>query len=232
MGYYYMPYFDFSMLILIPAIIFSLYAQTKIQATFNKYMRMYTRNGLTGAEAARKVLDRNGLYDIPVEITPGRLSDHYDPASRTLRLSKDVYYGNTVSSVGVAAHEAGHAIQHRTGYAPLFIRNSLVPVANIGSSLSWVLLVIGLVLSYPTLVSIGIYMFCAVVVFQVITLPVEYNASRRAIEQLEGGGMLYGEDLKGARRVLNAAALTYVASVVTAIAQLLRLLILSRNRRD
>lgn len=232
MGYYYMPYFDFSMLILIPAIIFSLYAQTKIQSTFNKYMRIYTRNGLTGYEAARKVLDRNGLYDIPVELTPGRLSDHYDPVSRTLRLSKDVYYGNTVSSVGVAAHEAGHAIQHRTGYAPLFIRNSLVPVANIGSSLSWVLLVLGFVLSYPTLVSIGIYMFCAVVAFQVITLPVEYNASRRAIEQLEGGGMLYGEDLKGARRVLSAAALTYVASALTAIAQLLRLLILSRNRRD
>lgn len=232
MGYYYMPYFDFSMIILIPAIIFSLYAQTKIQATFNKYMRMYTRNGLTGSGAARKVLDRNGLYDIPVELTPGRLTDHYDPVSRTLRLSKDVYYGNTISSVGVAAHEAGHAIQHRTGYAPLFIRNSLVPVANIGSSLSWVLLVLGFVLSYPTLVSIGIYMFCAVVAFQVITLPVEYNASRRAIAQLEGGGMLYGEDLKGARRVLNAAALTYVASAVTAIAQLLRLLILSRNRRD
>lgn len=232
MGYYYMPYFDFSMLILIPAIIFSLYAQTKIQATFNKYMRIYTRNGLTGAEAARRVLDRNGLYDIPVEITAGRLSDHYDPVSHTLRLSKDVYYGNTVSAVGVAAHEAGHAIQHRTGYAPLSIRNALVPVANIGSSLSWALLVLGLILSYPTLVSIGIYMFCAVVAFQIITLPVEYNASRRAIEQLEGGGMLYGEDLRGARRVLNAAALTYVASAITAIAQLLRLLILSRNRRD
>lgn len=232
MGYYYTPYFDFSMVILIPAIIFSLYAQAKIQATFNKYMRMYTRNGLTGAEAARRVLDRNGLNDIPIEITTGRLSDHYDPASRTLRLSRDVYYGNTVSSVGVAAHEAGHAIQHGTGYAPLSIRNGLVPVANIGSNLSWILLVLGLVFSFPVLVNFGIYMFCAVVAFQVITLPVEFNASRRAIEQLEGGGMLYGEDLKGARRVLNAAALTYVAAAITAIAQLLRLLIISRNRRD
>lgn len=232
MGYYYMPYFDISMLILIPAIIFSLYAQTKIQSTFNKYMRVYTRNGLTGAQVARMVLDRNGLYDVPVEVIPGRLSDHYDPVSSTLRLSRDVYYGDTVSSVGVAAHEAGHAIQHRTGYAPLSIRNSLVPVANIGSSLSWILLVLGFILSYPTLVTIGIYMFCAVVAFQIITLPVEYNASRRAIEQLEGGGILYGEDLEGARRVLDAAALTYVASALTAIAQLLRLLVLSRNRRD
>ena len=232
MGYYYMPYFDYSMLILIPAIIFSLYAQTKIQATFNKYMKVYTTNGLTGSEAARRILDRNGLYDIPVEVTTGRLSDHYDPSSRTLRLSKDVYYGNTVSSVGVAAHEAGHAIQHGTGYAPLSVRNSLVPVANIGSNLSWVLLVLGIIFSFPMLVSVGIYMFCAVVAFQIITLPVEYNASHRAIEQLEGGGMLYGGDLKGARSVLNAAALTYVAAAIRAIAQLLRLLLISRNRRD
>ena len=232
MGYYYMPYFDYSMLILIPAIIFSLYAQTKIQATFNKYMKVYTTNGLTGSEAARRILDRNGLYDIPVEVTTGRLSDHYDPSSRTLRLSKDVYYGNTVSSVGVAAHEAGHAIQHGTGYVPLSVRNSLVPVANIGSNLSWVLLVLGIIFSFPMLVSVGIYMFCAVVAFQIITLPVEYNASHRAIEQLEGGGMLYGGDLKGARSVLNAAALTYVAAAITAIAQLLRLLLISRNRRD
>ena len=232
MGYYYMPYFDYSMLILIPAIIFSLYAQTKIQATFNKYMKVYTTNGLTGSEAARRILDRNGLYDIPVEVTTGRLSDHYDPSSRTLRLSKDVYYGNTVSYVGVAAHEAGHAIQHGTGYVPLSVRNSLVPVANIGSNLSWVLLVLGIIFSFPMLVSVGIYMFCAVVAFQIITLPVEYNASHRAIEQLEGGGMLYGGDLKGARSVLNAAALTYVAAAITAIAQLLRLLLISRNRRD
>jgi uncharacterized protein len=225
------PFYDYTYIVLIPAILFSLYAQGKIKSTFDKFLRIKSRRGVTGAEAARTILDRNGLYDIPVEITRGHLSDHYDPSKRVLRLSNDVYYGDSLASVGVAAHEAGHALQHQQGYAPLSIRNSLVPVANIGSSLSWILIILGFIIS-PAFINLGILLFAGVVLFQIVTLPVEYNASSRALRQLEENFIVAGEEIGGAKKVLDAAALTYVAATLVAVSQLLRLLILTRNSRD
>lgn len=223
--------FDQSFIILIPAILFSLYAQGKIKSTFVRFLRIRSSRGVTGAQAARMILDRNGLFDVPVEIIGGNLSDHYDPSKRVLRLSHDVYHGDSLASVGVAAHEAGHALQHQQKYAPLGIRNSLVPVANIGSSLSWILIVLGFVIS-PAFINLGILLFAAVVAFQVITLPVEYNASSRALIQLEESYIISEDEVRGAKKVLDAAALTYLAAALLAVSQLLRLLILTRDSRD
>jgi Zn-dependent membrane protease YugP len=220
------------MILLIPALIFSFYAQSKIQTTFNRFLKVKTHSGITGSEAARRILDINGLWNVPVEPIRGNLTDHYDPSKKVLRLSENVFYGSSIASVGVAAHEAGHAIQHEKSYAPLLIRNSLVPVANIGSNLSWILIILGFALGFGNLVNLGIWLFSAVVLFSIITLPVEFNASSRAIGQLEGNGLLYGDELRGARKVLSAAALTYVASTLVAVSQLLRLIFISRNRRD
>lgn len=227
-----MFYWDTTYIILIPAILFSLYAQSKISTTFNRYLRVAAGSGVTGAQAARMILDHNGLFDIPVEIVRGNLTDHYDPSKKVLRLSQDVYYGNSIASVGVAAHECGHAIQHSKGYAPLMIRNSLVPVVNIGSSLSWVFIVLGFFIGMTGLIQVGIFLFSGAVLFQIITLPVEFNASSRALVQIEDNNILYNEEINGARKVLSAAALTYVAATLVAISQLLRLLVLTRNNRD
>lgn len=226
-----MFYWDYTYVILIPAILFSMYAQGKITSTFNRYLKTRTLTGMTGAEAARTILNRNGI-NIPIELIGGNLTDHYDPSKKILRLSSDVYNGSSIASIGVAAHECGHAIQHDLGYAPLQIRNSLVPVANIGSNLSWLFIILGFVLRLSGLINIGIILFSAAVVFQIITLPVEYNASRRALKQIESNGILYGEEINGANKVLSAAALTYVAATLAALSQLLRLLVLTRNRRD
>lgn len=220
---------DPTFIILIPAILFSMYAQGKIQSAFSKYLKVRSMRGITGAEAARQILDRNGLFDVPVEVINGRLTDHYDPRSRVLRLSSDVYYGDSIASVGVAAHESGHALQHANGYAPLSIRNSLVPVANIGSNLSWIFIILGFIIN-PFFVKIGILLFSAAVLFQIITLPVEFNASSRALSQIEDNNILSTGEIHGAKSVLSAAALTYVAATLAAVSQLLRLLVITRDR--
>lgn len=224
-----MFYFDSSFIILIPALIIAAYAQFKVSSTFEKYSRYGSRNGYNGAQVARMLLDSNGLYNVPVEVIPGKLTDHYDPTKRVMRLSQEVFYGNSVAAIGVAAHETGHAIQHSKHYAPLIIRNSIVPVANFGSSISWILFAAGMILGLKGLVSIGILLFSAVVIFQLITLPVEFNASSRALKILEAKGVLYSEELSMAKSVLSAAAMTYVAAALTAIANLLRLIVISRR---
>ena len=227
-----MFYFDSSMLILIPAIIIAGWAQFKVSSTFEKYSKVKSINGYTGSQVARMLLDSNGLFDVPVEIVSGKLSDHYDPASRVMRLSNDVFYGTSVASLGVAAHETGHAIQHKERYSPLMIRNSIVPVVNISSNLSWVLFFAGFILGISGLLHLGIILFTAVVIFQLITLPVEFNASKRALACLGSRNILYEEELIGAKKVLDAAALTYVAALLVAIAQLLRMILLSNSRDE
>ncbi|MGE5629355.1 MAG: zinc metallopeptidase [Solirubrobacterales bacterium] len=222
--------FDSSMIILIPAMLFAAWAQFKVSSTFDKYSKVNSINGYNGSEAARMLLDGNGLYDVPVELIEGKLSDHYDPKNRVMRLSKDVFYGTSVASIGVAAHETGHAIQHKDSYSPLMIRNSIVPVVNFGSNLSWVLFFIGFIFSFQVLLRAGIILFTSVVIFQLITLPVELNASKRALAILGSRNILYGEEINGAKRVLDAAALTYVAATLMALAQLLRMIVLSNSR--
>lgn len=222
-------FFDRTFIILIPALIIAAYAQYKVSSTYEKYSKYGSRNGYTGSQVARMLLDSNGLYDVPVEVIPGKLTDHYDPSHRVMRLSEGVFYGNSVADIGVAAHETGHAIQHSKHYAPLAIRNSIVPVVNLGSSASWILFIAGMIFRIRGLTSIGILLFSLVVIFQIITLPVEFNASSRALKLLDSKGILYSEELKGAKSVLSAAAMTYVAAALTAIANLLRLIVLSRD---
>lgn len=225
------PFFDPTMIILIPAVIISFWAQTKISSTYNKYSQIRSRNGYTGQQVARIMLDEAGLFDIRIEVINSKLGDHYDPSSRILRLSPDVYFGETISSAGIAAHEVGHAMQHKERYAPLVIRNSIVPVVNLGSSLSWILFLAGLFLGFRGLTTLGIILFLGVVVFQLITLPVEFNASTRALNILKTRGILYGDEAQSAQKVLDAAAMTYVAATLMAISQLIRLIALS-NRDD
>ena len=229
--YGFMP-FDVTKLILIPAIIFSLYAQRKVTSNFAKYLRVSTKKGYTGVEVARTILDQHGLQDISIEMSRGKLSDHYDPRKGIVRLSQEVYKDSSIASVSVAAHEVGHAIQHANGYMPLSLRNMIFPIARFGSSAAWGFIFIGLLIpSLGGLMDIGILLFGAAVAFQVITLPVEFNASSRALNLLDANGFIDGEEIKGAQKVLNAAALTYVAAMASGIAQLMRL-ILIRNRRD
>ncbi len=222
-------FYDKTMLILIPALLISAWAQMKVSSAFNKYSQVRSINGYTGAQVARMLLDAEGLYDIPVEEIGGKLTDHYDPRNRVMRLSTDVYYGSSVASIGVAAHETGHAIQHKKHYAPLEIRNSIVPVVNFSSNASWIIFLIGLFMGSHGLTQLGVILFSAVVIFQLITLPVEFNASNRALMILEDKSILYGDEVKGARAVLSAAAMTYVAAALTAILQLVRLIALSRD---
>ncbi len=230
-----MPYygygFDPTYLLILPAIILAAYAQSKVSSTFNKYLRVRNSYGFTGQEAARKILDANGLQDVLVERVGGRLSDHYDPRTRVLRLSQDVYSSSSLASVGIAAHECGHAIQHSEGYAPLVVRNTIAPIAMFGSQAAWIFVIAGFIFDMLGLIDIGILLFSAAVAFQVITLPVEFNASRRAILLLESNGLVPAEELGPSKKVLNAAALTYVAATFTAVMQLIRLLLI-RGRRD
>lgn len=224
--------YGLSMIILFAAMIFAVAAQGKVQSNFKRYSRIENSRGITGAQAARKVLDANGLYDVQIEQISGSLTDHYDPRSRVLRLSQTVYGVDSIAAVSVACHEAGHAIQHATAYAPLKIRNSIVPVVNIASSLSWILIIAGIGLLYTNyytgdmLFNIGVIFFASVIVFHGLTLPVEYDASGRAMEQMEALGIVDEEEYVGAKKVLNAAALTYVAALATAVANLLRILAL------
>ncbi len=219
--------------LVLPALFFALWAQARVNSAFNRYSRVRTGSGMTGADAARLILDRSGLQDVRIELTEGRLSDHFDPRTGVIRLSRDVYYNPSVASVGVAAHECGHAIQYAEGYFPIKLRSAIIPATQIGSQLALPLFFLGLIFSYSPLMNAGILLFALVAVFQLVTLPVEFNASRRAVEILSSSGMVSGEEERGVRSVLSAAALTYVAALATALANLLRLvLIAGRRNRD
>ena len=224
-------FFDETYLILIPAMIFALFAQINVKSTFNKYSQKNNARGLTGAEIARQILDANGLYNVRIDHISGSLTDHFSPNENVVRLSDDVYGKSTIASAGVAAHEVGHAIQHSVGYAPIKIRNAIIPVTQIGSSISMPIFIIGIALSFKPLVTAGILLFSAVVFFQLITLPVEFNASRRALNTLESKNILEGDELKGSAKVLRAAAMTYLAGLFSSLASLIRLIAIS-NRRD
>lgn len=225
-----MFFWDWTLILLVPAFILSLYAQYRVRSSFNRYSQIPSARGLTGAQAARMVLDSAGLSNVGIEVAGSRLSDHYDPRNRTLTLSPDVGQSNSLAALGVAAHEAGHAIQHAQGYAAFRLRSAIVPVANIGSNLGIILFFVGLVFFRDgLLMNIGIVLFAAAVLFTVVTLPVEFNASRRAMIQLENRSILVGDELAGAKKVLNAAALTYVAAALMAILQLARLILISRR---
>ena len=229
--YYYDPTY---ILVLIGAVL-SLWASATVKSTYNKYSRVYSYSGLTGAQAAAQILRQAGIYDVRIEHVSGNLTDHYDPRGKVLRLSDATYGQTSVAAVGVAAHECGHAIQHQVGYAPLQIRGALVPVANFGSTIAWPLILLGLFFNSQmsqALLNLGILAFSLAVLFQIVTLPVEFNASRRAIKILGESNLLYPDELSGTKKVLTAAALTYVAGAASAILQLLRILILTGGRRD
>ncbi len=229
-------WWDWTILLLIPGLIFTFWAQYKVKSTYAQYSKLASPWGMTGAAVARRMLDSNGLRDVPVEMVRGHLTDHYDPRTRVLRLSEAVYHGNNVAAVGVAAHEAGHALQHANGYVPLRFRIAIVPVCNIGSGLAMPLFFIGLVMSGLSVISewlmfAGILAFSLSVLFQLVTLPVEFNASRRAMRCLSGSGTMGDEQLKGSRRVLTAAAMTYVAALAVGLLSLLRLLVIANANK-
>lgn len=233
-----MFYYDPSVILLIPAILFTFYAQAKVNGNFKKYSRVRSHRHLTGAEAARRMLDSNGLGDVEIERIRGSLTDHYDPRKRVLRLSETVYGVDSIAAISVACHEAGHAVQHAESYTPLIMRNTIVPVVNFASQLSWPLILIGIILLGSgnaqigdTLFLVGVIAFLAVIIFHAVTLPVEFNASSRALKQMEGLGLIDEEENVGAKRVLRAAAMTYVAALATAVANLLRILAI-RGQRD
>lgn len=229
--------FDMSYLILmIPVLILSMWASTRVKTTFNKYSAVASRRGLTGREAAEAVLRQNGVTGVRISQTKGNLTDHFDPRTNEIRLSESVYGSTSVAAIGVAAHEAGHAVQHAQGYFPIKLRNAIVPVTNIGSRLAMPLFLIGLVMSYYgeqylSVAYAGIICFSACVLFHLVTLPTEFNASRRAVTAIEGS-VLDVEETAGAKKVLSAAAMTYVAAMATALVQLLRLIMIVGNRRS
>lgn len=227
-----MFFWDISMIILIPGLLLAMYAQAKVSSTYNRYKKVYAHSGYTGAQFARKMLNDNGLYDVTITQVNGRLSDHYDPRANQVRLSAEVYNGTSIASLGIAAHEVGHAVQHATNYFPLTVRNLVVPVTNFSSSIYMLFIFIGIIMNSFSMIQFGIMLFAVIVIFQVITLPVEFNASRRAIATLGGDGVLDAEELSGAKRVLGAAAMTYVAAMVTAVLQLLQLLMVFGGNND
>ena len=219
------------MLILIPAIILTFYAQLKVKSNFRKYSSVPTRNHMTGAQAARKMLDANGLRHVQINMISGELTDHYNPSDQTVNLSQGVCNTASIAAIGVACHECGHAVQHAMGYGPLKLRNFIIPATRFGSGLAIPLFIAGLILSIPGLELLGILFFSFSVVFQVVTLPVEFNASRRALAQIVDLGIVDQDERKGAKKVLSAAAMTYVAAMLMALLQLLRLIIIARGRR-
>ena len=231
----FMPFLDPTWILLIPALIFALWAQWKVQRTYNRMSQVRASNGLTGRDMARAIMARNGIQDVSIEEVQGVLSDHYDPAAKQVRLSAPIYEGDSLAAIAVAAHEVGHVLQHHQGYAPLAIRSAIVPVANFGSTLAFPLFFIGFLFGRGggvshLLMDLGILFFSGAVAFQLVTLPVEFNASRRAMAQLTESGALAPQEITGAKQVLDAAALTYVAAAAMAALQLLRLLILRRSR--
>lgn len=223
-------YDSYYLILVVPAIIISLFAQMKVKSTYKKYSRVLSQNGKNAKEVTRMILDMNGLQNVSIESVPGSLSDHYDPRTNVIRLSDSVRGDMSVASIGVAAHEAGHAIQYAEGYTPIKLRNTILPAANLGSKLSIPLILLGIILSFEPLVTVGILAFSLVLFFQLVTLPVEFNASKRAIVTLSKHNILNGEELIGARRVLFAAALTYVSAVIVSAMQLLRLILINRRR--
>lgn len=236
MGYgYYGYYYDSTYLLVIIGAILCIWAQVRVKSTYSKYSRVRSRNGMTGAQAAQRILQLSGIYDVRIEHVRGELTDHYDPSSKVLRLSDSVYGSNSIAAIGVAAHECGHAVQHDKGYAPLSFRTALVPVANIGSKAGIPIIILGTILGMNQhLIQIGIWAFALAVFFQLVTLPVEFNASGRALAMLNNYGMLGQDEVRGCRKVLSAAALTYVAAAASAILQLLRLVLMfgGNRRRD
>lgn len=218
-------------LLVLLAFVFSLIAQGMTNRTYDKYSKFATSSGLTGGEVARRILAKEGIENVRIEVVNGKLTDHYDPQSLTLRLSSATMYGQNVAAVGVAAHEVGHVLQHRDAYAPLSLRTACVKTVNIGSHAAWPIFLLGLILSYQPLLYVGIGLYAAIVFFTVITLPVEFNASHRALSCLTSDGYLTHEEASGARSVLSAAAMTYVAAALSAILQLLRLMAIANNNR-
>ncbi|HBG09902.1 MAG: zinc metallopeptidase [Limnochordia bacterium] len=224
-------FYDPTFILVLPALLLAMYAQFKVKSTFSRYLQERSQAGLTGAQVAREILNANGLHNVSVERIGGQLTDHYDPRSGTVRLSSHVYDGTSVAAVGVAAHEVGHAVQHARGYVPLGLRTSLFPVASIGSQMAFPLFMLGFLFSVDMLMLVGIWFFIAALGFQLITLPVEFNASKRALAALQSGGYLSKAEVPKAKAVLSAAALTYVAAVAVAASQLIRLLFLRGQRR-
>lgn len=234
-GYGYYSYYDPTYILVLIGVVISLWASFRVRSTFVRYSKVRSRTGMTGAQAAERILYSSGIYDVRIERISGSLTDHYDPRKKVLRLSDSVFGEDSLAAIGVAAHECGHAIQHQTSYAPLALRSAIVPVANFGSMMAWPLIILGIVLSFNQfLINLGIILFSAAVLFQLVTLPVEFNASKRAIARLSETGILYGDELSQSKKVLNAAALTYVAAAAASILQLLRLIILfgGGRRRD
>lgn len=225
-------YFDtYYWIILVPAMLIALLAQINVSSTFNRYSRIASRRGLTGAQAAQEVLRAHGVYGVRIERVAGRLSDHYDPRSNVIRLSDGVYSSASIASVGVAAHEAGHAVQYAQAYGPIKLRGAIIPVCNFSSQISILLIVLGFALYSRPLFAVGVVLFAVAAFFQVVTLPVEFNASRRAIQSLQSTHLLDDQELRGAKKVLGAAAMTYVAALLVSIAQLLRFVLAFNSRR-
>lgn len=224
-------YYDWTILIVLPALIFSVWAQINVSSTFDKYSKIPTKRGITGAEAARRVLDANGLYDVKVERIGGNLTDHYDPRANVIRLSDPVFSSSSASAVGVACHEAGHAVQHAKNYFPIKVRSAIIPITKFGSALSMPLFLLGLLFALDGLLLIGIALYATVAFFQFVTLPVEFNASARALQSIKSFGILDPKEYDASRKVLRAAAMTYVAALATSLLTLLRLLALSNRRR-
>lgn len=228
-------YYDWTYILVVIGAVICIAASARVKNVFSRYSRIQSHSGLTGREAAEQILHRNGIYDVQVIHIGGNLTDHYNPGNKTLGLSDTVYNSTSVAAIGVAAHECGHAVQHARGYVPLAIRGSLVPVANIGSMAAWPLILIGLFMNGQTaifFINLGILLFSAAVLFQIVTLPVEFNASGRAVKVLESSGMLYPDEVDSVKKVLGAAALTYVASTASMILQLLRLVIIGGRKRN
>ena len=223
--------FDWTILLVLPGFIISVIAQIKVSSTFDKYSKMTTARGLSGYGAARRILDANGLSHVKIEQVRGNLTDHYDPRANVIRLSESVYHATSPAAIGVAAHEAGHAIQYAKNYSPISLRAKMIKVTNIGSMLAMPIFFIGLILTYPPLTTIGILLYSLVTIFQLVTLPVEFDASSRAMGSLSSMNILNGDELTASKKVLSAAAMTYVAALLTSVLTLLRLILLSNNRR-
>ena len=224
-------YFDWTVLIVLPALFFSIWAQMNVKSTFDKYSKIRTKRGYTGADAARRVLNENGLFDVSIERVSGHLTDHYDSKANVIRLSDSVYSSSTAAAIGVACHEAGHAVQYARGYFPIKVRSTIIPMTRFGSMLAMPIFFIGLLFAAPALLSAGILLYATVALFQLITLPVEFNASARALQAIGTSGMFDAEEKNAAKKVLTAAALTYVAALATTLLTLLRLLVLASGRR-
>lgn len=230
MGYFFMD--QYFLILVVPTMIISFIAQMRVKGTFNKYRSVGNSKNMTGAEVAKYLLQTNGIYDVQVTQVRGELTDHYDPRKKELRLSDSTFASTSVAAIGVAAHETGHAIQHSVKYTPLVLRSTLVPVASVGSTAGPYVAILGLFLGLPIIINIGLLLFAGAILFYLITLPVEFNASKRAIASLDSTGILMNDELRSAKKVLNAAAMTYVASALVAVASFLRLLLLAGQRRN